>query len=124
MPLDSIITQVSHPCDSLPPVRHTCPTVPTSHSRAWNLGEYVISVKAIVDSRQFASFVGQNEDAWFDAKHKNPYDFNRANDRFELAVDVNVGVRVARGYQTINRTVVYADFKYGGEGGIRTHGRG
>jgi Schlafen, AlbA_2 len=46
------------------------------------------SVKAIVDSQRFDSFIGLNEDAWFDAKHKNPYDLDEAEGRFELAKDV------------------------------------
>jgi predicted HTH transcriptional regulator len=45
-------------------------------------------IKRIVESRLFDSLIDQNEDAWFEAKKKNPYDFTTAAGRYELAKDV------------------------------------
>jgi predicted HTH transcriptional regulator len=46
------------------------------------------SIKDIVESHLFDSLIGQNEDTWFEAKQKNPYDFTTAAGRYELAKDV------------------------------------
>src|SRR5712692_9637747 len=47
------------------------------------------SIKTILDTRQFNNLIGQDEDAWFEAKGKNPYDFATPVGRYELAKDVS-----------------------------------
>jgi predicted HTH transcriptional regulator len=45
-------------------------------------------IKHIVESNLFDSLIDQNEDTWFEAKKKNPYDFSTAAGHYELAKDV------------------------------------
>jgi predicted HTH transcriptional regulator len=47
------------------------------------------SIKAILDARQFNNLIGQDEDAWFEAKGRNPYDFATPSGRYELAKDIS-----------------------------------
>jgi hypothetical protein len=47
------------------------------------------SIKAILDTRQFDALLGQDEDAWFEAKGRSPYDFATPAGRYELAKDVS-----------------------------------
>jgi hypothetical protein len=47
------------------------------------------SIKAILGTRQFNTLIGQDEDAYFEAKGRNPYDFTTPGGRYELAKDVS-----------------------------------
>jgi predicted HTH transcriptional regulator len=47
------------------------------------------SIKTILDNRQFDLLIGQEEDTWFEAKGRNPYDFTTPAGRYELAKDVS-----------------------------------
>jgi len=46
-------------------------------------------VKQILEQRDFSQFIGLEEDQWFEAKGKSPYDLDTARDRYELAKDVS-----------------------------------
>lgn len=45
-------------------------------------------VRRLLQSRQFESFVGIEEDAWLEAKQKTAYDLGTPTGRYELAKDV------------------------------------
>jgi hypothetical protein len=47
------------------------------------------SIKNILDTRQFDKLIGLDEDLWFEAKGKTPYDFATPPGRYELAKDVS-----------------------------------
>ncbi len=47
------------------------------------------SIKSILDARQFQTLIGQDEDSWFEAKGRHPYDFATPAGRYELAKDVS-----------------------------------
>lgn len=47
------------------------------------------SIKTILDSRQFDSLIGLEEDTWLEVKGRNPYDFTTPVGRYELAKDVS-----------------------------------
>jgi hypothetical protein len=48
-----------------------------------------ISIKNILEARQFQTLIGQDEDSWFEAKGSHPYDFTTPAGRYELAKDVS-----------------------------------
>jgi predicted HTH transcriptional regulator len=47
------------------------------------------SIKTILQTRQFDNLIGQDEDAWFEAKGRIPYNFANPAGRYELAKDVS-----------------------------------
>jgi predicted HTH transcriptional regulator len=62
------------------------------------------SIKDIVESHLFDSLIGQDEDLWFEAKQKNPYDFSTAAGRYELAKDVCAFANAEGGFILIGFT--------------------
>lgn len=56
------------------------------------------SVKAIIDSRDFGSLIGSQEDAWLEAKGANPYNLDAPEGRYELAKDVAAFANATGGF--------------------------
>jgi predicted HTH transcriptional regulator len=62
------------------------------------------SIKTILETRQFEALVGQDEDAWFEAKGRHPYDFTTSAGRYELAKDVSAFANADGGFLIIGLT--------------------
>jgi hypothetical protein len=62
------------------------------------------SIKAILDARAYGSLIGVEEDAWFEAKGRNPYDFGTPDGRYELGKDVSSFANAEGGFLVIGLT--------------------
>ena len=66
------------------------------------------SVKAILDTRQFAALIGLDEDTWLEAKGRNPYDFATPAGRYELAKDITAFANAEGGIVLVGLTTTLA----------------
>jgi len=66
------------------------------------------SIKAILDTRQFAALIGLDEDTWLEAKGKNPYDFTTPAARYELAKDITAFANAEGGILLVGLTTAPA----------------
>jgi hypothetical protein len=73
---------------ALPPARLICVRAKSFDNLSSVLMSFA-SIKTILDNRQFDLLIGQEEDTWFEAKGRNPYDFTTLAGRYELAKDVS-----------------------------------
>ena len=58
-------------------------------------------IKKILETCEFSQFVGLDEDQWFEAKGKSPYDLDTASDSYELAKDVSSFANAEGGFIVI-----------------------
>lgn len=66
------------------------------------------SIKTILDTRQFAGLIGLDEDAWLEAKRRNPYDFVTPAGRYELAKDITAFANAEGGILLVGLTTAPA----------------
>jgi len=62
------------------------------------------AIKLILDTQQFDRLIGREEDAWFEAKQRNPYDLTLPTGRYELAKDVSAFANADGGILVVGLT--------------------
>jgi len=62
------------------------------------------AIKVILDTRQFDQLIGREEDAWFEAKQRSPYDLTPPTGRYELAKDVSAFANADGGLLVVGLT--------------------